>query len=196
MQKISIGAAAGLFMAGAAWALEPLVPVTEGWGMPRGVHVEGQIFPIKTFLRVASPGWAKIAATEAWQVKDARSVVTAGKGRYSGRILLDDLPVDYSQEISTRGGAVVIHVEATIPQAITGEGLFYFIQVPTSELAGGTARLADAEGKSAAIPVAAPEPQQDNHFLDGTSDPGGDLRSGPDACDRPHHRAGAVHRPG
>lgn len=169
MRRISLLAAViGLAMAGGALALEPLVPEVEGWGMLRGVRAEGQFFPIRTSLRVASPGWAKMAATDGWQVKEARAVVAEGKRSYTGKILLDDAPVQYSQQITTRDGAVIIHIEATATQAMVAEGLYYFISVPAGELAGGTAALAGAERKAAVIPVAKLEGE--NHFLGGQTD--------------------------
>lgn len=165
MRSISFCAAVlGLAMATGAFALDPLVPEVEGWGMLRGVRVQGQFFPIKTSLRLASPGWGKIVAVEPWQTKETKASITAEKREYSGKIQLDGAPLLYKEQVTTWNGAIVIHVEATAPQAIPAEGLFFFVSIPTSQLAGGTARLTDAQDKSAPIPVTA---QQENHFLGG-----------------------------
>ncbi|MDP9173969.1 MAG: hypothetical protein M3O30_08910 [Planctomycetota bacterium] len=114
-----------------------------GWGDFRGIRVDGELMKFATSLRAYAPDWKSFAFTAAHKVRNPHWSRNGNEQIATGTIhLRGNQAISFQQTIEDTGhDAVKVTVQATAEADLNLAGVYYFVNLPSGDYDGGTARL-------------------------------------------------------
>lgn len=131
-------------------------------GVVSGLFAAGDLHALTATWRVPARGWDRLFAPG-----EAREVETGRDGAaqtWRGLVGEGANQYRFDQRLTDAGGVVTIALNITAVAGGDSEGVFFWLDLPLADYAGGTATLVAAGEPSAVMPVEQPERR---HFLSG-----------------------------
>ncbi len=144
------------------------VAVVDGTGQITALNVDGEVLDVQIGYRIPLTGWSRSLVPG-----DAQRVRTTRDGQrtaWTGRLPFGPgASCAVQQVIEERDGAVTVQMKFTADSVIDSEGIFFWIDIPIRQFAGGVCALRQEDGtvRSADFPSEKPEQR---HFLRTTAD--------------------------
>ena len=119
----------------------------EGWGDFRGIRVDGELMRFATSIRALASDQKRIAFTATQMVKDPKWARDGKKQTSTGTILSEDgKSLSFRQAVEdVAPDSVKVDVEVTAEADFDLAGIYYFLNLPAADYAGGAAQFLAAD---------------------------------------------------
>ncbi|MHB8972258.1 MAG: hypothetical protein ACYC3X_28380 [Pirellulaceae bacterium] len=164
MQRRIIGLLTVLFAAATSYGAQPELVEVNRFGQVRSVMYEGEQLALHAELRAPVRGWKQSPSTS--DSDRVRVSGEAGKRLYEGQIEVQPgQRLEFHQTIAEQDREIRVTIACRAESDLDIEGVYYWINIPLAEFAGGIARLSRPGDELVAEATLPRERPEQRHLL-------------------------------